>query len=133
MLVFTCVYVGAWLPTMSTTMCVCVCLAFKQRVTSSCAVVYALAARRCCCTQCVYGAVFALALPQILAYKFGSTLTHWPQFFRYCDVAYKRAAYATTSSFLFVLWNQTILAFNSCVCVLSFQYPWLVHFKIVSV
>lgn len=36
--------------------------------------------------MCVYVALFALALPQILAYKFGSTLTHWPQFFRYCDV-----------------------------------------------
>lgn len=47
-----------------------------------------------CCGSvvvCVYVALFALALPQILAYKFGSTLTHWPQFFRYCDV--------TTSAF----------------------------------
>lgn len=39
-----------------------------------------------CVCVCLYVALFALALPQILAYKFGSTLTHWPQFFRYCDV-----------------------------------------------
>lgn len=33
--------------------------------------------------------VFTLALPQILAYKFDSTLTHWPQFFliALCDRA----------------------------------------------
>lgn len=101
---------------------------------------------RCVCIY-IYGALFALALPQILAYKFGSTLTHWPQFFRYCDVIPNeierdRQPVSCTHSMhctalTLLLWNSKRFCCMPVYCALGTQQHFFfnirgVRFKIVS-
>lgn len=69
----------------------------------------------------VYGALFALALPQILAYKFGSTLTHWPQFFRYCDV-YTACSGTQLSSNATQTSNKRSIEFVCSACVVCTRF-----------